>query len=161
YGLTLALLWGPIAGTARADLMPGTPAGPDPFIFTFDEKGNASYQIFDPCTGKYGPPVVTHGKLVHGILTYRLPEFVTPGDVVATDPGQPRTISDVVRFSNDECSGLLQYFSDGGEGDLADRKGIPALGESSVLISEVGPEDGNNGFTYMAGHGNPATTNFY
>jgi hypothetical protein len=156
YGLALVLFWGTGSGTARADLIPGTPAGPDPFIFNFDENGKASYQTFNGVG--YNPPVATQGFLVGNVLTYRLPEFVIPGDMIVAE--NSREISDIVRFSNDQTSGLLQYFSDPGDPNLADLAPFPEVGDDASLIFEVGTE-GDNGFTFVAGSGDPATTNFY
>jgi PEP-CTERM motif len=161
YGLVLALLWGAGARSVRADLIPGTPTGPDPYIYNVDENGHGSFQTFNPGTGSYNPPVFTQGVLVNGVLTYRLPELVGPGDVVATETENPREISDVLRFTNDAVSGLLEFFSDRRDSDQADLTGIPVLGDDFVLLSEVGPEDGINGFTFVAGNGNPAATNVY
>ena len=145
----------------------GAPAGPDPFILTFDEDGHATVEHFNPLTGGYDAAVSSPGFLAPSAtasglaLTYRLPEFVGPGDVSIFEPGTTNA-EDGIRFFNDGISGLMQYFSDSSSalgGNMADT-GLPRDFVFGFGISEVGPE-GKNGFNYVAGGGDPAGTNFY
>lgn len=146
-------------GTAA---LPGTALGPDPFKFGFDENGHAVYQTFNAATGQYNPPVrATSFVDGNGVLNYILPELVAPGDVRVVDPDGT---SDLLRFAFTGAPGapavsVLQYFSDPGDTDLADSVGIPPS-TTTVTVPELGPE-GLNFFEYVAGPGNPATTNFY
>jgi hypothetical protein len=156
-GVALILAVSGSLSLAHADTI--VAGGGDPFTITFDENGNASYQVFDSGTGTYGPVVNDPGFISGGFLTYRLPEFVGTGDVQILEPSGAR--SDGLRFLNDAVSGLMQYFSDNTDGgtDLADT-GFPSNFNPVASVDETGPE-GNNGFRYVAGSGDPSITNFY
>jgi hypothetical protein len=134
--------------------------GGDPFTITFDENGNGSYQVFSSSTGTYGPVVNDPGFISGGFLVYALPEQIGPGDVAVLEP-TTGALTDGLRFFNSGGQGFMIYFSDNTDGgtDLADT-GFPSNFAAAATITETGPE-GNNGFRFVAGSGNPATTNFY
>ena len=157
-GVALILAISGSLSLAQADTI--VAGGGDPFTITFDENGNASYQVFNSSTGTYGPVVNDPGFISGGFLTYALPEPVGPGDVAVLEP-TTGALSDGLRFFNIGNQGFMAYFSDNTDGgtDLADT-GFPANFAPVVTITETGPE-GNNRFQYVAGSGNPATTNFY
>ena len=159
----LALMVAAVLG-ASASVAWGKPigisTGPDAFIFNFDESGNASYQVYDPTHQAYGPLTWTHGAMTLSstssgwALTYRLPEFVLAGDVAVFD--HTGAISDGLRFSNDATSGLMRFFSVDLAGGLLADTGLPA-----DFSGAAGPTEVSEEFTYVAGAGNPAHTNFY
>jgi len=151
-------------------LLPGTPATDDPFKFTFDENGNATVQIFSSSSGTYGPPTVVKPIVGDSFLTWTLPERVVPGDVSFAEP--PATActgasncSDGLRFTTTTGGSTITFFSDIEPGEksppLADT-GFPAgFDFTSFQEMEVGPEKGPNGFTFIAGPGDPNVTNVY
>lgn len=142
-----------LAGGVGGTLNPGQPAGPDPFIITFDENGNGSVQHYNGTS--YDAAIPEAGFLQGGFLTYRLPEFVGAGDVVIAEEGSDKP-SDGIRFFNDGTSGLLQFYSIPGGGDVADT-GFP----SDFDYSFIGAHEVGENFEYLAGGGDPNTTNFY
>src|SRR5437867_3563526 len=95
-GVALILALSGSLSLAHADVV----GGGDPFTITFDENGNASYQVFDSGTGTYGPVVNDPGfiDVQTGFLTYRLPEQIGPGDVAILEPSG--ALSDGLRFFN-------------------------------------------------------------
>jgi len=159
---------------AAVEALPGSPelgvAAPDPFKFTFDENGNASVQIFSSSSGTYGPPTVVKPIVGDSFLTWTLPERVVPGDVSFAEP--PATActgasncSDGLRFTTTTGGSTITFFSDIEPGEksppLADT-GFPAgFDFTSFQEMEVGPEKGPNGFTFIAGPGDPNVTNVY
>jgi hypothetical protein len=164
----LALSTGPVSAATPGALVvpppvngPIKPGGEDPFKFGFDENGHAVYQLFNFNTGRYGPPVRAQSFVdKNRVLNYILPELVTPGDVkVVDDDG----VSDLLRFTTVTSPGspsrsVLQYFSDpGADRDKADH-GFSS--NTTFSVKEIGPE-GLNFFEFVAGGGDPHTTNFY
>ena len=176
---SLAFIAGP---TVRAQPLepPGLsalqPVGP--FLLSFDENGNATIAV------NGGPPTVLHGTLmidntfpgggtVVNVLTYLLPEPVITGTVEVPEPGGG--ISDVLRFASatgvidgsSSCgslptctNGKMIYYSDADSDALADT-GFPSnlmTGNFFIGPTEVGPEEGPNGFDYQPG-GVPAPLN--
>jgi hypothetical protein len=145
-------------GTEPPTGIPGSAIGSDPFKIGFDENGNAVFQIFNTATGHYNPPV--RALAVFGgqaALTYILPELVVPGDVKVVDANG---VGDLLRFVTSFATGtsVMQYFSDGGDTDVADI-GVP-FSTTPFSVTELGPQ-GLNFFNYVAGSGNRAFTNFY
>jgi len=158
--LTLAVVWCGSACLTEAVTIPGAPVGADPFIFNFDEFGNGSFQVFVPEIGGYGPLTPSLGQIDgNGFLAYQLPEFVVPGDLAIFEPTGEFVLSDGLRFLDGPNTSFMEYFSDPGDDAPADT-GFPSDFDVSNFIFETGPE-GDNGFTYVAGSGDPATTNFY
>jgi hypothetical protein len=174
--IVFALLLAMTGGLAHAGLVPGqmdnggltSLASPDPFRLTFDEKGNGFYQIFNEATGQYGPAINDPGVVdpLTGFLTYRLPMFVVPGAVLISggvnDPADSTLsgFSDRIFFFDDATSGLMQYMSfrgPGEVGDLADVTTFPI--DTTLVVTETGLE-GDNSFTYPNG-GDPAAANIF
>jgi hypothetical protein len=145
----------------------------DPFRINFDENGHGSYQVFNPATGMYGPVVNDPGVIVADSTTptgtalqYTLPQTVTGGDLGILEPSSTTctaaTCSDAMRFITVAGTSVMRYYSDREANealDLAD-SGLPSNFNAGAFVSEVGPE-GNNGFMFVAGSGNPLITNFY
>ena len=145
----------------------GDPAGPDPFYISFDEYGNALVQTYNPDLGGYNPPVYEAGTVQPGGgIVYDLPEFVINGSVLVrgVDEFENNGYSDRIEFFDEpghNTSSLLyqSYLSpDEVTHEPADVPSFPF--DSATVVDEVGPE-GNNYFDYVAGSGDPATTNFY
>jgi hypothetical protein len=173
-GVTMLLLVASFT-QAQAVPLPGLLAQGDPFRINFDEKGNGSYQVFNPSTGMYGPVVNDPGVLVADptsptgmSLQYATPEAIVTGCCLAvTEPPATSctasTCSDAVKFLQIGNNFFIRYYSDREvteAGDLADT-GLPSDFFVGATVNEVGPE-GNNGFMFDAGGtGNPATDNFY
>ena len=155
-----------LCGVSHADS--GSPAGPGPFFFTFDEVGNGTISQWDPAAGQYSTPYSNPGFTMFSTtrksyaLTYRLPEFVVPDDVTIAEPdGSGPT--DGKRFSNDSKGGLMQYYSDyssGAGNPLADT-GFPIDFNTHKSLAVEQGSVANNWFLYTAGNGDPARTNFY
>jgi hypothetical protein len=157
------LLTSAAVAAAMALVVSGAKASPgngDPFQLWFNEAGVGSYAVFNASTGGYGPTVNDPGFLSGGFLTYALPEQVGLGDVgIGGDSG----VSDGLRFQTDGNGNyFMQYYSDaGGTGGLADT-GFPTdFNFAFVGTNEGGQENGFQAFTYVAGNGDPASTNFY
>jgi len=96
-------------------------------------------------------------------LSYILPFQVIPGDVVLTEPATGQT-NDIIRFGGGEV-GVVYFFSDPFEppepGVLADGP-LPVPQANSVVLTEVGPEAGPNGyFGYQPGHSLPGGTTVF
>ena len=95
--------------------------------------------------------------------------MVVTGDVGIMEPGVvctpavPTLCSDGLRFLNMGGAGFMRFYSDRSDTnptpDLADT-GLPSDFSPTAIVTEMGPE-GANGFLYVAGSGDPATTNFY
>ncbi len=159
--LTAGLVFG--AATA-AEAGPGQPLGQDPFQLFFDETGTGFYQVFNGTS--YGPIVNDPGTVVGGFLQFKLPEAVVLGDVAITRlPNEPcndaGSCSDGLRFITAGGNFFMQYFSDPGDGQLADT-GFPSNFNFSLKgADEKGVEDVFEPFQYVAGPGPAALTNFY
>src|SRR4051794_7917805 len=154
-GPLVAALWLVVglAGEGRAGFMVGQPDGPDSFILNFNENGTGTLQTFNLTTGMYNPAVPSNGTVVSGVLTFRLPEFVVPGDIGIRDASG--ALSDLLRLRDDAQSGLLELYSaDVGGGKPADI-GIPSNANPLIFITE------NADGTATFGSGPPATTNLY
>ncbi len=164
---TLIVLLGVSTAPVSAQNAGDSQVGQDQFTIIFDEVGNGFYRVFNAHTGGYGPSTPAH-VVISGdnFFSYRLPVFVVEGDVAVREPGS-LTIDDGIRFVNDLQSGLVHFYSDREPGlppvpvptTNADT-GFPSYFTPTVFIDEVGAE-GNNGFQYVGGPGNPADSNFY
>ena len=157
---------------AQATVIAGQAVGPDPFRLFFDEKGNGSYQRFDPVSMIYGPSVNDQGVVVTDpttatgtALQYALPEAVETGCCLAiAEPGATTTCtasdcSDAVRFLQIGDNFFIRYYSNDKLGELADT-GLPSDFDPAVTVTEV-DLDGANSFQYVAGPGPEEATNFY
>ena len=156
---------------AQATVIPGQAAGPDPFRLFFDEKGNGSYQIFNPVSMIYGPPVNDPGVVVIDPTTatgrglqYFLPEAVETGCCLAvTEPAATACTasdcSDALRFIQIGDNFFIRFYSNDKLQDLADT-GLPSDFDPQVTVTEVSL-DGIDSFQYAAGPGPEANTNFY
>ena len=158
--LALAVVLGAWVGQAHAVII-GAPEGIDPFILTFDENGHGTVQRW--LGNAYGDIQTNNGTMVPDLitgipyLTFNLPELVSVGDVGVWETGQPGVLSDGLRFlRSPNNSGLMQFFSDVGDSDLADT-GFPTDFQPGVWVQEQ--VDGT--FLYVAGNGDPSFTNFY
>ncbi|WP_294540585.1 PEPxxWA-CTERM sorting domain-containing protein [uncultured Rhodoblastus sp.] len=128
------------------------------FTINFDENGNGSYSVFSG--GFYGPVVNDPGFLAAdptntftgNVLTYALPEIINAGGVNILDVSG--AISDNLLFYNAGSHGYLIFTSLPGGGALADT-GILNLGYNGAV------ENPNETFRYLAGNGDPSSTNFY
>jgi hypothetical protein len=167
----IALLLSGSLTHAQATVILGRAVGPDPFRLFFDEKGNGSYQIFNPGSMMYGASVNDPGTVVTDpttatgmALQYALPEPVETGCCLAvTEPGgtacTASDCSDAIRFVQIGDNFFIRYYSNDELHDLADT-GLPSDFDPMVTVTEVAL-DGANGFQYVAGPGPEASTNFY
>jgi PEP-CTERM motif len=128
-----------------------------PLIF-FDENGNVGTGPGFPTapTPGFGTDPLSTGP-PSATLYYVLPFPVVTGDVQLTEP--PTGISDLVRFEGPSQlgPGVIFFYSDNldGGGDVAD-VGLPTLLTSTpTVIAETGPNDNNNGATYIPTPGMP------
>jgi hypothetical protein len=154
-GLGLALIVALYPGFARAGILPGAPAQPDPFTINFDENGNATVSVYQGSSySETGYMALDHSGAFPGVnvLTYNLPEQIGPGGVNILDSSG--AISDNLYFYDDANGGHMQYMSQLGGGALADT-GVANFGYSPTS------ENANETFTFVAGSGDPSTTNFY
>jgi hypothetical protein len=156
------ILSGGIFAHAQADVI----GGGDPFKLSFDELGNGSYQVFNAGTGTYDPVVKDTGILIGGYLSYLLPQAVGLGDVAIKGGAEEQChnasdCSDGLRFTTSGGNYYMQYFSDAGDHFLADT-GFPSnFNFGFAGATEGGIENVQETFTFVAGSGNPAFTNFY
>jgi hypothetical protein len=155
--------------------LPGSPEGTigvasasalDPFRLGFDENGNAFVQIF--ANGQYGPRTVIKPIVGSSFLTWTLPQRVVAGDVsFAEPPGETcgsSVCSDGLRFTNNGVTSTITFFSEfetSGNNALADTGFPDNFDFRTFAFKEVGPENGLNGFVYLAGPGDPSLTNVY
>lgn len=160
---------------ASVQALPGTPEGTtglasallDPFKIAFDENGKAFISIF--ANGKYGSPTVLKPTVGAAFLTWTLPQRVIPGDVSFAEPPGTKctglsTCSDGLRFTNNGVTSTMLFFSEftkDGVNALADTNFPDNFNFTAFQRAETGPENGVNGFKYIAGPGDPALTNFY
>jgi hypothetical protein len=151
--------------------LPGacTACGVDPFIVNFDENGHGTITrstdgITRPITGTL---MADPANMVPGAplaLTFSLPEPVVSGDVSFSEPGGG--ISDWLRFTDatgvinggatQAGSTVMLFYSELELGDphpaLGDTGFAGNLGtQNTFASSEIGPENGNNGFDYRPG----------
>ena len=151
-----------VAGVANAGpLLPGYSLGA--FVLNFNENGSATVSVnggpFTPVTGTLMANPSNVGLPGLMALTYLLPGFTNPTElVISGDVGIGKTsegLSDGLRFTNatGSLNGTLNadrliYYSDPGDvGFLADT-GFPTNFTEPVTVTEVGPEDGLETFTY-------------
>ncbi len=150
-------------GVACAGLFVCHTAGAQPLVpnVTVDENGHIIING-TPGTGFLAPDPGPGG--LASALTYDLPFFVVPGDVLLVEPGGG--LSDVIRFNNsffdsgvdiaalDGSPFTLVFYSDSFDGfdALADALTLPAT--LLNIVAEVGPE-GNNGAFYTPVEGQP------
>jgi hypothetical protein len=159
---------------AAVAVMPGTPvlatAGAvlDPFKMIFDENGNAIIAIWNGTS--YGPFTSLTPIGGAAFLTWTLPQLVVPGDVSFAEPPTATcttasNCSDGLRFTNNGVTSTMSFFSDvvPGETNLAlGDTGFPTnFNFTTFAFSEIGSENGLNGFIYNAGPGDPSLTNVY
>jgi hypothetical protein len=143
----------------------GAPGSGDPFVFNFDENGNATYNLCigldpTPCL-TVGPPVPVLGSLQPDpfnsdilALRYALPEFLEFGQGdVGIYQADGITPSDGLRFVNiGFVSYMFFYSADIGGGALAD------IGLGNLDLSFVGAtERADDSFQYCPG--DPCSTN--
>lgn len=171
--LLSAALVGGLAGAVSTSahavqiILPGSclSCGLDPMIVTFDENGHATITQSsgggtvtqmgtlqsDPANRIPGAPLA---------LTFKLPQPVISGDVSFTEPGGG--ISDWLRFTDasgvisggatNAASTVMLFYSGTGDSALADTGFAGNLGTGNVFASsEIGPENGTNGFDYRPG----------
>jgi hypothetical protein len=156
------MLSGGIFTYAQADVI----GGGDPFKLSFDELGNGFYQVFNARTGTYDPVVTDTGGVIGGYLSYLLPQPVGLGDVAIKGGAEEQChnasdCSDGLRFTMIGDNYYMQYFSDAGDGFLGDT-GFPSnFNFGFAGATETGTDNVQENFTYVAGSGNPASTNFY
>lgn len=155
FGKLAVLAIGLVVATGGSALAShvGAPAGPDPFILTFDENGTGTIQHYNGTS--YDAPVADNGFIMNGYLTYRLPEYVGGGDVTIAEAGSD-TASDGLRFFNDDTSGLMQFYSLPGGGDAADT-GFP----SDFSYGFIGGHEVGDGFQYDPGGNMDPNNNHY
>jgi hypothetical protein len=101
----------------------------DVFTLWFDENGHGRFsQNGGPVVGDAGVLMVDP---ISGLLAlaYALPEPVNTGDVRVWEDANATILSDLMRFENigPNGNGVMFYFSDPGDKDLADINGIPPL----------------------------------
>jgi PEP-CTERM motif len=159
---------------AAVAVLPGTPelvtpgAAPDPFKMIFDENGNAIIAIWNGTS--YDPYTILKPIGGAAFLTWTLPQLVVPGDVSFAEPPtlactSASNCSDGLRFTNNGVTSTMSFFSDVEPGQiggpLADRGFPTGFDFTTFAFSEIGPENGLNGFIYDAGPGDPSLTNVY
>jgi hypothetical protein len=134
----------------------GLPGLGDPFIFNFDENGNATYSLngdptLVPVLGTLEPDPLNSNLLA---LRYALPGLVSPGDVGIYEP-DGITPSDGLRFQDIAgVSYMFFYSADIGGGMLAD------TGLGNLDLSFVGALESGDSFQFCsAGPGNPCSAN--
>src|SRR5689334_4168092 len=100
-GFSLAVIIACCPAAVRADLSPGAPAGPDPFVINFDENGNATVSANGgPFVAEMGYLAADRSGVLGGlVLTYDLPEAVVGGGVNIVDTNG--AISDNLYFYTD------------------------------------------------------------
>lgn len=121
------------------------------FSINFDEAGNGSYQTYNGTS--YDAPVNDPGIILNGFLSYLLPQPVSVGAVEIHDSSG---LSDILNFMQSGGSYYLQFLSGPGI-ELADSNTFPNGFSGQVVAFE----DGLGNFTFAAGGGGPASTNFY
>ena len=145
--LLLAAL--PVPMYAGSD--PGPGGGNDPFVLNFDEQGVGTINVNG--TGFITIWGATMIDPISGMqaLAYKLPEPVVTGDVGVFEEGShKRPFSDGLRFEQIGNNFYMFYFSDPGDGDLADT-GLPhPFKPHGNLTQEIG-EEGDDGFTWLPG----------
>lgn len=159
---------------AAVAVLPGTPelVTPgtvlDPFKMIFDENGNAIIAIWNGTS--YDPYTILKPIGGAAFLTWTLPQLVVPGDVSFAEPPtlactSASNCSDGLRFTNNGVTSTMSFFSDVEPGQiggpLADRGFPTGFDFTTFAFSEIGPENGLNGFIYDAGPGDPSLTNVY
>jgi PEP-CTERM motif-containing protein len=144
-----------VAGGANAGpLDPGSGSGA--FVLNFDETGLATISVNGgPLTSLTGALMANPSNVgLPGLLglTYLLPETVINGDVGITRASDG-SFSDGLRFTDAAGSltgftaNRLIYYSDPGNGDLADT-GAPSNFTVAATVTEVGLEDVLETFVY-------------
>jgi PEP-CTERM motif len=123
---------------------------------TVDENGNGTLQfpgaLAAPLPGVLAPDPGPGG--LAAALTYNLlgPPGLVVGDLIILEPGGGGLISDIIRFnSTGPGNGTLVFYSDKSDGaDTIADVGFPtSLYANNLTVTEVGPEVGPNGFTYV------------
>ena len=154
----------PLPGSPEPSILAATH---DPFKMVFNENGDAFVQIFS--NGSYGTPTIIKPVAGDPFLTWNLPQPVVPGDVSFAEPPvtacqSASNCSDGLRFTNVNGVSQMLFFSDIETGEplaKADTGFPDGFNFVTFQRSEVGPENGLNGFIYNAGPGDPALTNVY
>jgi len=167
-GLSLVLFLACCPCYVRADLSVGAPMGTDPFSITFDGYGNtfdgygekATVSVYLGATyteiGYLAPDQSGYFPIGTKVLTYDLPETVGTGGLNILSPF-PETITGNLYFYDDlSGGGHMEFLLPLGTGQPAST-GVVNFNNYSPLP----PQNTNGTFSFVAGDGNPADTNFY
>lgn len=125
------------------------------FSINFDENGNATVAVFNGATyaeSGFLAPDQSGAFMGANVLTYALPAFVGGGGLNVLDLSG--AISDNLYFYAGTNNSFMEYTSQAGGRDLADT-GVTDFGYNGAT------ETANDTFSFVAGSGDPATTNFY
>jgi len=156
-GLSLVLFLACCPCYVRADL--GVSMGTDPFAIDFDGNGNATVSVYQGATytekGSLAPDQSGNFPIGTKVLTYALPETVGTGGLNILSPF-PETITGNLYFYDDLNGGHMEFLLPLGTGQLAST-GVVDFNNYSPLP----PQNTNGTFSFVAGDGNRADTNFY
>jgi hypothetical protein len=169
-GLSLVLVLACCPCYVRADL-PGVSSGPDPFSITFDGNGNAtvsvwngtSYNTPSPETGVLSTdqsinPATGNPYNLGLVLTYALPQSVGLGGISIQSPDLSNPVTASLYFYDIGSNGFMEFLLPFGTGQDAS---IPKNVYVDFLDYPVPFQETNGKFTFVAGDGTNAGSNFY